>query len=44
MIRNKHRSHKWHGIARKNDHISEAVELLICLQECFRTKTGREDV
>ena len=28
MVRNKHRSHKWHWIARKNDHISKVVELI----------------
>ena len=40
MVRNKHRWHKWHWIARKND-ISKFVELIFkgelnCLQGCFR--------
>ena len=46
MVRNKHRSHKWHWIARKNYHISKVVEQIFkgglnCLQGCFRKQTGR---
>ena len=47
MVRNKHRSHKLHWIARKNCHISKVVELIFkaelhCLQRCVRKQTGRQ--